>query len=199
VAATLRGHRDARQRLERAGLAGKLRLDRLDFIEVLEDRAINALRAAQDSVSVDRAWPAPSSWMRPSAPTRADSGAPAPWTRATGSIAISTVGGTDDGAPRLMFDVGELARAERTYNAVPFKDIERFTQSLIGTTTDQEQVGRALFELLIPNWLKDLAPTAGASSSSWTRLPPPTPGNCCATGPPSTTATAANPCRCAAA
>lgn len=161
VAATLRGHRDARQRLERAGLAGKLRLDRLDFIEVLEDRAINALRAAQDSVSVDRALARSffvDAAIRPHkgglrrASSAVDEGN---WQR----IAISAVGSTDDGAPRLMFDVyGELARAERTYNAVPFKDIERFTQSLIGTTTDQEQVGRALFELLIPNWLKDLAP-----------------------------------------
>ncbi|MBS0346616.1 MAG: CHAT domain-containing protein [Proteobacteria bacterium] len=161
VAATLRGHRDARLRLERAGLAGKLRLDRLNFIEVLEDRAINALRAAQDSVGVDRALARafyvdavirPHHGGRRRASSAADEGN---WQR----IAISAVGGTNDGAPRLMFDVyGELARAERTYNAVPFKDIERFTDSLIGTTADQEQVGRALFELLIPNWLKDLAP-----------------------------------------
>jgi hypothetical protein len=161
VAATLRGHRDARLRLERAGLAGKLRLDRLDFIEVLEDRAINALRAAQDAVGVDRALARaffvdaairPHQGGQRRASSNTDEGS---WQR----IAISAVGGTADGAPRLMFDVyGELARAERTYNAVPFKDIERFTDSLIGTTTDQEQLGCALFELLIPNWLKDLAP-----------------------------------------
>jgi len=161
VAAIMRGHRDARERLERGQLGQRIRLDRLDFIEVLEDRAINALRAARDVVEVDREMARaflvdtairPHTGGRRRAAPAADEGQ---WQR----IAISAIGGGSDGSPRLMFDVyGELARAERTYNTVPFKDIERFTRSLIGTTADQEQVGHALFELLVPNWLKDLAP-----------------------------------------
>ena len=162
VAAIMRGHRDARLRLRQAGLASRVRLARLDFIEVLEDKAIHALRAARDTVDVDTelarsffvdAAIRPHPGHRRRAAATAEEGL---WQR----IAISTIGNDDAGAPpRLMFDAyGELARAERTYNAIPFKDIERFTESLIGSTVDQEQVGRALFELLVPNWLKDLAP-----------------------------------------
>ncbi|MDD3354765.1 CHAT domain-containing protein [Zoogloea sp.] len=160
VTAILRGHRDARLRLERAGLADMLRLTRLDIIEVLEDRAIHALRAAQDAVEVDpqlaRAFYVetaiqPHQGARRRASAVSEDGQ---WHR----IAISSIGG-QDGTARLMFDVsGELARAERTYNAVPTEDIREFVQSLVGTTRDQEQVGRALFELIVPNWLKDLAP-----------------------------------------
>lgn len=161
VAAIMRGHRDARLRLERAGLASQVRLDRLDFIEVLEDKAIHALRSARDTVDVDTelaraffvdAAIRPHTGHRRRATATVEDGL---WQR----IAISAIGGDNGTAPRLMFDVyGELARAERTYNAVPFKDIERFTESLMANTVDQEQVGRALFELLVPNWLKDLAP-----------------------------------------
>jgi hypothetical protein len=161
VAAILRGHRDARMRLRDAGLESLVRLDALDFIEILEDRAIQALRAARDAVEFD-ATLRPAYFVddslkahkgaRRRAYAAAEEGL---WQR----IAISTVD-TDEGRdPKLLFDAyGDLARAERMVNAVPLKDIERFTHSLIATEQDQEQVGRALFELLVPNWLKDQAP-----------------------------------------
>ncbi len=161
VASILRGHRDARMRLRDAGLESQVRLDALDFIEILEDRAIQALRAARDAVEFDATLrPAYSvddslkahKGARRRAYATSEEGL---WQR----IAISTVD-TDEGRdPKLLFDAfGDLARAERMVNAVPLKDIERFTHSLIATEQDQEQVGRALFELLVPNWLKDQAP-----------------------------------------
>lgn len=161
VAAILRGHRDARLRLREAGLESRIRLDALDFIEILEDRAILALRAARDAVEFD-ATLSPhydveeSLALHKGARRRAYAGSEEGlWQR----IAISAVDNDEGRDPKLLFDAyGDLARAERMVNSVPLKDIERFTHSLIGTEQDQEQVGRALFELLVPNWLKDQAP-----------------------------------------
>lgn len=161
VAAILRGHRDARTRLRDAGLESRVRLDALDFIEILEDRAIQALRAARDAVEFDatlRPYYAVEESLKPHKGARRRAYAASEeglWQR----IAISTVDNDEGRDPTLLFDAyGDLARAERMVNAVPLKDIERFTHSLIGTEQDQEQVGRALFELLVPNWLKDQAP-----------------------------------------
>lgn len=161
VAAILRGHRDARRRLHDAGLESRVRLDTLDFIELIEDRAIKALLAARDAVEFDATLrPAylvedsikPHKGARRRAYATTEEGL---WQR----LAITTVDSETGEDPKLLYDAyGDLARAERMVNSVPFKDIERFTRSLIDTEDDQEQIGNALFELLVPNWLKDQAP-----------------------------------------
>ena len=159
VAAILRGHRNARIRLREAGLENAIRLDRLDIIEIMEDRAIQALTAARDAVFFEPRLRASfdvedkliaMDGGRRRAYAAAEEGF---WQR----ININAVG---EGADRqLLFDANNgLARGERSYNGVPLADIERFTSTYVTTEQDQERIGRCLFELLMPNWLKDQAP-----------------------------------------
>ncbi|MFM2007392.1 MAG: hypothetical protein RLZZ09_3047, partial [Pseudomonadota bacterium] len=159
VAAILRGHRNARIRVREAGLENAIRLDRLDIIEIMEDRAIQALKAARDAVFLEPRLRASFNVEekliamdggRRRAYAATEEGF---WQR----ININAVG---EGADRqLLFDANNgLARGERSYNGVPLADIERFTGTYMTTEQDQERIGRCLFELLMPNWLKDQAP-----------------------------------------
>jgi tetratricopeptide (TPR) repeat protein len=161
VAAILRGHQDANQRLRDAGLAERVRLAELEILELLEDRAIQALNAARDAVSLDgelrRAFVVDAvlserdgGWRRPYADE-----AEGAWQR----LSISTVAGNDQTSPQLLFNVyGSLARVEQITNGVPLSSIEELVRRLIRTESDEESIGRTLFELMLPNWLKDQAP-----------------------------------------
>lgn len=161
VAAILRGHRNARERLVDAGVDARVRLSALDFIELLEDRAIQALKAARDAVALDgelrrRFTVADTLATNVGGQHRAYAevveGA---WAR----IAISAVRIADGSGTQLLFDAyGELARTERLYNGIPLDSIERLTRELIARESDDEEIGRTLFELLLPHWLKDQAP-----------------------------------------
>ena len=161
VAAILRGHRSARERLTDAGLADRVELSRLDFVELLEDRAIQALNAARDAVVLDgelrRHFCVDDTLAANEGGRRrayAELGEDA-WTR----IAISAVTIADGSGTQLLFNTyGDLARTERLYNGIPLGSIEQFTRQLIDKESDDEEIGRTLFELLLPNWLKDQAP-----------------------------------------
>lgn len=161
VAAILRGHRDARERLADARLDARVRLSALDFIELLEDRAIQAQKAARDAVALDgelrrRFTVADTLSANEGGRRRAYAEAvDGEWSR----IAISAVRIADGSGTQLLFDAyGDLARTERLYNGIPLASIERLTHELISKESDDEEIGRTLFELLLPHWLKDQAP-----------------------------------------
>ena len=161
VTAILRGHRKARERLADAKLDDRIELTQLDFVELLEDRAIQALNAARDAVTLDgelrRHFCIEDTLAKNEGGRQrayAELGEDA-WTR----IAISAVRIADGSGTQLLFNVhGDLARTEQLYNGIALGSIERFTRQLIDTESDNEEVGRTLFELLLPNWLKDQAP-----------------------------------------
>lgn len=95
----------------------------------IKDRSIQALRVAHDAAEEGL-------WQQ---------------------LAISVIGETGSN-PRLLFSAyGELARVEMSI-AIPLQDMECFIHSLISTEQDPEQIGRSLFELLVPNRLMDLIP-----------------------------------------
>ena len=161
VAAILRGHLGARTRLAEAGLDTRVRLCELDFVELLEDRAIQALKAARDAVALDgelrgRFNVEDALTMREGGRRRAYAGTEEDaWQR----IAINAVPMPEGNGRQLLFDAfSSLARSERLYNGIALASIEQFTRSLIDTESDDEEVGRTLFELLLPHWLKDQAP-----------------------------------------
>lgn len=162
VVAILRGHCNARQRLLEAGLTGRVKLSRLEFVELLEDRAIQALKAAREAVTLDGGLRksftvadtlATNEGGRWRAYAEPEEGA---WAR----IAISSVKIANGNGIQLLFDTyGGLARTERLYNGIPLDSIEQFTRQLIDKgSDDEEELGRTLFELLLPHWLKDQAP-----------------------------------------
>lgn len=161
VAAILRGHRDARERLADASLDAHVKLCALDFIELLEDRAIQAQKAARDAVALDgelrrRFTVADTLFGNEGGRRRAFAEAvDGEWAR----IVINAVPIADGSGTQLLFDAyGDLARTERLYNGIPLASIERFTHELISKESDDEEVGRTLFELLLPHWLKEQAP-----------------------------------------
>lgn len=161
VTAILRGHRKARERLADARLDERIELSRLDFVELLEDRAIQALNAARDAVALDgelrRHFDVDDALATNEGGRRrayAEPGEDA-WTR----IAIDAVGIADGGGTQLLFNLyGDLARAERLYNGIALASIERFIRQSIDKESDDAEIGRTLFELLLPVWLKDQAP-----------------------------------------
>lgn len=161
VTAILRGHHKARERLACARLDDRIELSRLDFVELLEDRAIQALNAARDAVALDgelrRHFDVDATLATNEGGRRrayAEPGEDA-WTR----IAIEAVGIADGGGTQLLFNLyGDLARTERLYNGIALASIERFIRQSIDTESDDPEIGRTLFELLLPNWLKDQAP-----------------------------------------
>ena len=160
VTAILRGHRKARERLADAKLDDRIELTQLDFVELLEDRAIQALNAARDAVTLDGELRR--HFCIEDTLAKNEGGRQ----RATPSSA--KMHGPDRDQRRqdrrrqrhqLLFNVhGDLARTEQLYNGIALGSIERFTRQLIDTESDNEEVGRTLFELLLPNWLKDQAP-----------------------------------------
>lgn len=161
VVAILRGHCNARQRLLEAGLADRVRLSRLEFVELLEDRAIQALKAAREAVTLDgelrRSFTVADTLVtneggRQRAYAEPEEGA---WAR----IAINSMKIADGDSIQLLFDTySSLARTERLYNGIPLDSIEQFTSQMINKENDDEEIGRTLFELLLPHWLKEQAP-----------------------------------------
>lgn len=161
VVAILRGHRNARERLVDAGVDERVSLCALNFVELLEDRAIQALKAVRDAVALDgelrRCFSVAdtltisSGWRwRPYAEPASGN-----WAR----ITINSVEMADGSGTQLLFDThGNLARTERLYNGISLDSIKEFTRRMIDTERDDEEVGRAMFEMLLPNWLKDQAP-----------------------------------------
>jgi tetratricopeptide (TPR) repeat protein len=166
VNAIVRGAVEANRVLRRRTLIDKVRIDQIEFVEIYEDAAIEAVHAAaalKDSlrtalepgerVEFDcRLRSLPSGLAR-----RAQSQYATGWWRR-----ISVTGKKpSDGIGTLRFEnLTDRARSEQTRTASQVALIDSLLENVTRQSTYDEGSAVTLFELLLPNALKDRAPDA---------------------------------------
>lgn len=160
IESILRGAARANDRLARVDLIGKVLIDRIEFVELFEDMALTAAEALQRLLA-DGEFAAAANWKdciidegqgrlyRP----RGDE-APGWWHRleiVEDKIDERTVG--------LRFIAStDRARAEVTQAVGQLRLADSFIQEASSSTATNAEVAKTLFEMLLPNQLKELAP-----------------------------------------
>ncbi|HEU0007128.1 MAG TPA: CHAT domain-containing protein, partial [Terriglobia bacterium] len=136
------------------------RIREVEFIELWEDRAIQAVRACQD-VNSDpelRDFLAIHSEMesKRGGMRRVSYEEPTGWWH---RVQILGGGGDDSNYCTLRF-TATTGRARNEVRLLPTQRalVDRFVEEAIGTTHDNRSVSRTLFEMLLPNELKEQAP-----------------------------------------
>jgi hypothetical protein len=153
VLALLRGVRQANRTLEQVGQADRVRITAIELIELWEDRAIEAAHAF-DQIDRDpelagvfeveplvRLGPGGNRGVRPSGTDQAW------WHR------LQVLGG-EHGALRFTL-LTQRARAEETLSPTQAALVDRFVARASASTAYGPDVNRTLFEMLLPNRLKD--------------------------------------------
>lgn len=157
VTALLRAAQATNQALERTGASRGRFLARLTLFEESLDRAVAALRAVeramedrrlQGVIDSDRRLHAGEGGYR-----RVLGDEATRWWR---RILIRRRGGRGEGLQFVLFT--DRARSEEYAEAHQLELIDRLVATATANTTDNLGLSRALFELLIPNRLKDAAP-----------------------------------------
>ncbi|MBX9630568.1 MAG: CHAT domain-containing protein [Burkholderiales bacterium] len=159
VYALLKGVASANEALSGAGQIE--RFATLEIVELFEDRAIQGIKAMQElrrNPDIDQAFVFNDKVQSASGGLRRVSfDEPAGWWHR-----IQVLGGGKDGEPgdgTLRFSsVTRRARAEVQLQRTQLKLVDEFVEQAIRQTSDNELVARTLFELLLPNELKDQAP-----------------------------------------
>jgi pimeloyl-ACP methyl ester carboxylesterase/tetratricopeptide (TPR) repeat protein len=159
VYALLKGVASANEALSGAGQVE--RITTLEIVELFEDRAIQGIKALQElrrNPDIDQAFVFKDKLDTSSGGLRRVSfDEPSGWWHR-----IQVLGGGKDGEPgdgTLRFSsVTRRARAEVQLQRTQLKLVDEFIEQAIRQTSDNELVARTLFELLLPNELKDQAP-----------------------------------------
>lgn len=159
VYALLKGTASANEALSGAGQPE--RITALEIVELFEDRAIQGIKAMQElrrNPDIDQAFVFNGKLETSSGGLRRVSyDEPSGWWHR-----IQVLGGGKDGeagAGTLRFSsVTRRARAEVQLQRTQLKLVDEFIEQAIRQTSDNELVARTLFELLLPNELKDQAP-----------------------------------------
>jgi hypothetical protein len=157
IDAILRAVKAANQRLSEAGLAEKVQIDAVEFFELYRDRAIQAARALhavlRDGDLADGfQWEPQQIEPRPGGMSRVSFDEPQSWWHRT-EISYDPKRG------ELRFvALTDKARAEESLVAGQMQLAERFIEEAIGSTDSAIGVARTLFEILLPNGYKELAP-----------------------------------------
>jgi len=153
VLALLRGARQANDALEQTGQADSVRLAAIELVELWEDRAIaaaRALRRVDDDPALSGDFEVTELVRQGTGGNRgvgASGDDPQWWHRLQ-------VLGDEQGSLRYTL-LTQRARAEETLVATQAELVDRFvTRASAGTGYDPE-VNRTLFEMLLPNRLKD--------------------------------------------
>ena len=153
VLALLRGVADANRTLEQAGQIDGVRIASIEFVELWEDRAIAAARALQ-MVSQDPELAGAfdvASLIRPGVGgnrgVRAADDDPGWWHRLQ-------VLADEQGALRFIL-LTQRARAEETLVPTQAELVDRFVSRAIAGTGAAPELTRTLYEMLLPNRLKD--------------------------------------------
>ena len=136
------------------------RIREVEFIELWEDRAIQAVRACQD-VNSDpelRDFFAihPEMESKKGGMRRISYEEPSGWWHRVQILG----GGGDDSNYRTLRFTATTRRARNEVRLLPTQRalVDRFVEEAIGTTHDNRSVSRTLFEMLLPNELKEQAP-----------------------------------------
>lgn len=156
IEAILRAVKSTHQRLRDSRLADKVRIDRVEFLELYEDRALLAAQAlktvlmnADLSDSFEASGPGieeSPGGLRRIACQEQD----AWWQR--------TQIGFDSRLDELRFvSLTNRARAEESLVTGQLQVADRFIDQATSTTATQDEIAETLFEMLLPNGYKELA------------------------------------------
>jgi len=164
VKAILRGALAAADRLREAGLGSRVTIDHLEFLELYHDLAIAAARALEGAL-MDPALAARVDWPR--RVIEAGEGgqrrirceeAPDWWQR----LEIIQEGAGQDGGEALRFIAStDRARAEVTLAAGQLRLADSFIAHASRSDAANTEAAKTLFEMLLPNRLRELAPRQG--------------------------------------
>ncbi|MFZ5511856.1 MAG: DUF7379 domain-containing protein [Pseudomonadota bacterium] len=157
IEAVLRGVKAANLRLLDAGLDNRVLLDEIKLLELYQDLAIQAARAL-DSILLDGELAGDFQW-RPRQVLEGQGGrrrvlfqeAPNWWQR------LEIKYDAERGELRFI-SLTNRARAEETLVAGQLRLAEDFVAIARGSASHDREVSRTLFEMLLPNRLKELAP-----------------------------------------
>jgi tetratricopeptide (TPR) repeat protein len=136
------------------------RIREVEFIELWEDRAIQAVRACQDIESNPelRGFFAihPELDARKGGLRRVSYEEPSGWWHRIQILG----GGNDDSTYATLRFTATTRRARNEVRLLPTQRalVDRFVEEAIRTTQDNRSVSRTLFEMLLPNELKEQAP-----------------------------------------
>ncbi len=157
VTAILRGVIDANRYIEESGRSDCARIEELEFVELYEDRAIHAARTLANlrgAPEISRAFAIDSDPLvlpLEGGMRRASFSEDDPWWQ---RLQI-----TEDKEARLSFNLlTDRARAEVYLLQSQRNLADRFIEEMSETTASNEGVAITLFEMLIPNELKEYAP-----------------------------------------
>jgi pimeloyl-ACP methyl ester carboxylesterase len=157
VAAILRGIAQANQSLRSTGYQDKIRIDEVEFIELYEDRAIQAAHALQrvkGDTELSRRFEID---RMPVVVTRRGSRRRASFAEEAGWWQRLQI--TEDEQERLAFHLlTDRARTQAYLQPTQRLLVEQFIKGAIESTATDHGVSVTLFEMLIPNDLKDRAP-----------------------------------------
>ncbi|OQX00358.1 MAG: hypothetical protein BWK73_48645, partial [Thiothrix lacustris] len=156
ITAILRAIAHANQALNKSERGLRLRLQTVEFIELYEDRAVEAARLVQDLVLLPefRNDFAVKSLMQclPGKRRRVMYNDPPGWWR---RIQVES---SESGLKYTALT--DKARAERVLVATQRKLVDQFIAKAIASNSDDPDTGKILFELLLPAEMKEQAPSA---------------------------------------
>lgn len=160
LAAILRALIQANLALAKLESAPRLRLQQIEFIELYEDRAVEAARLLQDLLQLPefRHDFQLSSLMRclPGQRRRVMYNDPPGWWRR-----IQIEAGAEAGQYGLKYTtLTDKARAELMLQSTQRKLVDQFIHKAVSNSHNDPEVGKVLFELLVPAALKEQAPNA---------------------------------------
>ncbi|MEZ5453911.1 MAG: CHAT domain-containing protein [Thiothrix sp.] len=156
ITAILRAIVQANQALNKSERGIRLRLQVVEFVELYEDRAVEAARLVQDFVQLPefRSEFTVKSLMQclPGKRRRVMYNDPPGWWRRI------QVEANDSGLKYTTLT--DKARAELVLQATQRKLVDQFIDKAITTSADDPETGKILFELLLPAAMKEQAPNA---------------------------------------
>jgi hypothetical protein len=157
VAAILRGIAQANQSFRFTAYQDKIRIDEVEFIELYEDRAIqaaHALKRVMDDAELSHRFdfdPKPMVVTRRGSRRRVSFAEDEGWWQ---RLQI-----TEDEQGRLAFHLlTDRARTQAYLQVTQRLLVDQFVKGAIASTATNEGISVTLFEMLIPNELKDRAP-----------------------------------------
>jgi CHAT domain-containing protein/pimeloyl-ACP methyl ester carboxylesterase len=165
VYALIRGVADANRALHNArrpsqGVEDVPQIGELEIIELYEDRALQAFesvsRLVTDPEFRGRVVAAPTLEVRPGGLTRLQFEEPSGWWQR-----LQILGGRDDGrniAPLRFASFTQNARTEVSLHSTQRALVDRFVSQSVTSTIANSTSARTLFQLLLPNELKERAP-----------------------------------------
>ena len=155
--AILRGVAHANQSLAQTEYGERVRIDEVEFVELYEDRAIQTARGlarVRQDVQLARGFDIdeiPQVRGQRGGRRRASLAEGAPWWQ---RLQIE-----DDGADGLAFNLlTDRARAEVYLERTQRVLVDRFIQEAVETAATSEETAVTLYEMLVPNEIKEYAP-----------------------------------------